>query len=69
MENVRCSGLQETPAGLFLENGGAESYLDLLLDLLLGGRSGVADVLKVMALSWQAGVCVCVCVCVSLSVF
>lgn len=67
MKNVRWMTENGVPtpalgtgdARLFLEKGGARSYLNLLLDLLLGlWRSGVADVLKVMALSFGLGWCV-----------
>lgn len=64
MKNARWTTKSGIPAPgpgtgdprLFLEKWGARSYLNLFLDLL--GKSGVADVLKVMALSCGLGQCV-----------
>lgn len=59
VDGVPTPALGTGDARLFLEKGGARSYLNLLLDLLLcRGRSRVADVLKVMALSCGLGWCV-----------
>lgn len=54
---MRCAGYR-TCQVLFLEKAGARSYFNLLSDCLLCWGGGLADVLKVMALSHGLGRCV-----------